>query len=158
MVQAGEQTEAAETDQVVEVDDVRPELVQARKQAMDVVGVDVVRLHLGQRSRDPGGLGGPEGIINVVELQAPVDVRRYRDRVARAGCQHVHFVAPVAQPIDDLSADEFIAADNVGRIEVAEDEDLHAAASVPGRAGRLPQAPGARRMIAADAEDDKVTR
>ena len=85
MVQAGEQAEAAEADQVVEIDDVWAELFEGREQSVNIVSVDVIRLHFCQCPRYAGRLRRPEGVVDVGELQTPMDMRCRSDRVARTG-------------------------------------------------------------------------
>ena len=52
--------------------------------------------------------------------------------------QHADVVAAGEERVDDLPAAKFVTADGVGRVQVAEDQDLHAAVSAP--AARADQA------------------
>ena len=51
------------------------ELFEGREQSVDIVSVDVIRLHFCQCPRYAGCLRRPEGVIDVVELQTPMDMR-----------------------------------------------------------------------------------
>ena len=66
----------------------------------------------------------------VRESESPQDMVDPRDRQPGYGGQHSNVVPSIQQGVDDLLAGDLVAADEVGGVQVAEDQDFHAAASL----------------------------
>ncbi|MFO0908401.1 MAG: hypothetical protein U0794_08580 [Isosphaeraceae bacterium] len=62
------------------------------------------------------------------ESKAPHDVIDRLDRLTWDGGQDLDLMTPFAKPVDNLRARNLVASDQVGRVEICQREDFHAAA------------------------------
>ena len=129
MLERRHQPEPADAHQVPHIRDVRAELLDRSRQDVDVVGAD------------DGRLGFREAVGNVVapvddvavavpdlgQAERAADMGLGRHGGPRGDRQHEDVVAAGAEGVDGLPAAELVAADDVGRVQVREDQDLHAA-------------------------------
>lgn len=129
VVKRGHQPEPADSGQHPDVGDVGLEVVELGQEGMNIEGVDPMRLGFVE---ELGHQGAPSHVVidpHVGQPERPVDVGRAGDRRSRRGGQDAHFVASGPQVLDDLPAAHLVAAQGVGRIEVADHQDFHAATS-----------------------------
>src|SRR6185437_5014012 len=112
-----------------DVSHVRLERLQRFQQDVDVEGADLKPLDLLPSECDRGVPALRVVIPEVGQPEQTHDVGRSLDRGPRRGRQDQDLVAPGAEGVHRLSATEFVAADDVRRVQVADDEDLHAASS-----------------------------
>ncbi len=141
MLQTAHQTQPAQTDEVPDINHVWPERIQRFQENMDVEGVDVTRARVPQSQRDDVVFALKIGRINIGQLEGAAHMRfppltppkmgGVRGGHARDGGKDEHVMAGVGESVGRLSAAEFVAAEKVRRVEVAEDQDPHAASSTP---------------------------